>query len=47
MTREVITLEKVTASEGMMLTNGEITAEVVYLGTADTIENWTEVEKEE
>ena len=36
-----------TAPEGMLLTNGEICATEVWLGTWDTPDNWREVTKEE
>ena len=38
-----IELRKLTASEGMMLTNGETYGSVVYLGVNDAPENWHEV----
>ena len=37
----------ITASEGMVLTNGENYATVVRLGDWDSAENWREVTKEE
>ena len=37
----------ITASEGMMLTNGEIYASSVRLGDWDSEENWHEITKEE
>ena len=37
----------ITASEGMMLTNGEIYASSVRLGDWDSADNWHEVPKEE
>jgi hypothetical protein len=37
----------ITASEGMMLTNGEIYASSVRLGDWDSADNWHEVSKEE
>ena len=37
----------ITASEGMMLTNGEIYASSVRLGDWDSPDNWHEVPKEE
>ena len=45
-----IELTKITASEGMVLTNGESYSDVggdVYLGKNDSIENWHEIPKEE
>lgn len=37
----------ITASEGMVLTNGENFATVVRLGDWDKAENWHEITKEE
>lgn len=37
----------ITASEGMVLTNGENFATVVRLGDWDSADNWHEVSKEE
>ena len=37
---------KLTAREGMWLTDGEIFAKTVYLGTSDAAENWREVTEE-
>lgn len=37
----------ITASEGMMLTNGEVYASSVRLGDWDSADNWHEVSKEE
>lgn len=42
-----IELRKLTASEGMMLTNGEIYGKEIYLGVNDSPYNWHEVSKEE
>ena len=45
-----IELRKLTASEGMVLTNGEAFGKEIYLGVNDSAENWreiTEVEYEE
>lgn len=35
------------ASEGTVLTNGEIYAAELWLGQGDTITNWREISKEE
>lgn len=43
----VIELRKITASEGMYLTNGEAYSKEVYLGTNDSPENWHEITAEE
>lgn len=41
-------LKVLVADEGMMLTDGKgVYSEKVYLGTLDTVENWSEVTKEE
>ncbi len=49
---EISTIEirKITASEGMVLTNGETFSSVggsVYLGKNDSAENWQEITEEE
>lgn len=44
---ETIELKKITASEGKVLTNGEVYSEEVYLGKFDSPENWHEVTAEE
>lgn len=38
---------KTVASEGMMLTNGQLIGRVVYLGTGDSPDNWWEITEEE
>lgn len=38
-----IELCKLTASEGMTLTNGETFSKEIYLGKNDSAENWTEI----
>jgi hypothetical protein len=38
-----ITITKLTASEGMTLTNGDAFSKEVYLGVNDKPENWTEI----
>ena len=47
MTQETITRIKLTAAEGMVLTNGETFGKEVYLGTGDCAENWHEITEEE
>lgn len=42
-TIETIELRKITASEGMVLTNGEAYGKEVYLGKNDRQENWHEI----
>lgn len=43
MTETTITLRKLTASEGYVLTNGEAYGQEVYLGIYDSPENWHEI----
>ena len=38
-----IELTKITASEGMWLTNGDTYSKEVYLGVNDSIDNWHEI----
>ena len=38
-----ITLRKLTADEGMVLTNGEAYGKEIYLGIYDRAENWHEI----
>ena len=42
---EKITIEliKLTASEGMVLTNGEAYGKEIYLGCNDSPDNWSEI----
>lgn len=50
MTETTIEIKKLTASDGMVLTNGETYSSVggeVYLGINDSAENWREITKEE
>ena len=42
-----IEIRKLTASEGMTLTNGEIFGKEIYLGKNDMPENWYEITDEE
>ena len=39
----VIELRKITASEGMVLTNGDAYSKEIYLGKNDKAENWHEI----
>ena len=43
MKTENITLVKLTASDGMMLTDGESDGREIYLGTNDTADSWREI----
>lgn len=43
MEKSTIELIKLTASEGMTLTNGETYGKEVYLGCNDSAENWWEI----
>lgn len=38
-----IELIKITATEGMTLTNGEVFSKEIYLGKNDKAENWSEI----
>lgn len=42
-----IELRKLTASDGMILTNGEVYGKEIYLGVNDIPDNWHEVSMEE
>lgn len=41
-----IELRKLTAAEGMVLTNGEAYGKEIYLGKGDEPENWYEITEE-
>jgi len=43
MEKSTIELIKLTASEGMTLTNGEAFGKEIYLGVNDSPENWREI----
>lgn len=43
MTETTINITKLTASDGMVLTNGEAYGKEVYLGKNDKAENWHEI----
>lgn len=43
MEKQIIELTKVTASEGMWITNGEAYSKEIYLGCNDSIDNWYEI----
>ena len=47
MKQETITRIKLTASDGMMLTNGETIGKEVFLGTGDIPDNWHEITEAE
>ena len=47
MKQETITLTKLIASDGMMLTNGEAFGKEVFLGTGDSADNWHEITEAE
>ena len=47
MTQETITRIKLIASDGMMLTNGEVIGKEVFLGTGDSADNWYEITEAE
>ena len=43
MKKTIVELTKITASDGMMLTNGETYSKEIYLGVNDCIDNWHEI----
>lgn len=47
MKQETISIRVLTASDGMVLTNGETYSTQVYLGINDSPENWHEVPESE
>ena len=47
MRQETIELRKLTADEGMVLTNGEAYGTEIYLGVGDSSDNWHEITAEE
>ena len=47
MEKKTIELIKLTASEGMTLTNGETYGKEVYLGVNDVADNWREIPEED
>lgn len=42
-----IRIKKITAADGMTLTNGEAFGKEIYLGSKDNPENWQEITDEE
>ena len=47
MIETTITLRKLTASEGCVLTNGETSGPEIYLAVNDSAENWHEITEAE
>ena len=43
MIESTITIRKLTATEGMTLTNGEAYGKEIYMGKNDSPENWHEI----
>ena len=43
MIETTIKLIKLTAAEGMVLTNGEVFSKEIYLGKNDSADNWYEI----
>ena len=43
MIKENITLIKIKASEGMILTNGDVYGREIFLGKGDSPDNWYEI----
>lgn len=46
MREETITLRKLTASDGCVLTNGEVYGKEIYLGKHDSSVYWQEISEE-
>jgi hypothetical protein len=42
-----IFIQKIVASDGMVLTNGEVYGKEIYLGINDSIVNWHEITESE
>ena len=47
MTKETITRIKLTAAEGMILTNGETFGKEIFLSETESVDNWHEITEEE
>ncbi len=47
MKKTIIELTRLTASEGMVLTNGEAFGKEIYLGCNDSPDNWREITEAE
>lgn len=47
MTVTTVELKKMEATEGMVLTNGDVYGKVIYLGVNDSPDNWREITDEE
>ena len=47
MTQKTIEIKVLTASDGMVLTNGETYSTQVYLGIHDSPKNWREISMDE
>ena len=47
MARKTVERIKLTATDGMVLTNGAVFGKEVYLGSSDKAENWHEITEEE
>lgn len=47
MKKETITRIKLTATDGYVLTNGEVYGKEIYLGCNDSPDNWHEITEEE
>ena len=43
MQTEIITMTKIIAADGMVLTNGEVHGKVIFLATTDKAENYYEI----
>lgn len=47
MKHDTVIINKITADEGKMLTDGATYSKEVYLGRNDSVENWHEITEEE
>lgn len=47
MEKEMITLRKLTAAEGCVLTNGETYAKIVYMPPNEKVKDWWEIPESE
>lgn len=43
MITEIVSITKITAKQGYLLTNGDVSSDVIYLGRADNASSWWEI----